>query len=297
MIDTKYLTFISVAEKENFTSAAYTMGLTQPAVSQHIKALEEEFGVKLFLRDKRHLTLTNPGKILLKYCKRMQNLENDLARKIADSKKGSNSLIVGITHTSESTDTPEILANYSRTHNGSYIKIISDSIKNLYDKLSAYQIDMAIIEGKVNTQKFASILLNTDSIMAIVAKGNPLAKKKVVSLSDLKKEKIILRNVDSGTSTLFETGLTKNDLSLEDLNVFLELDNVAAIKDLVKKGMGLSVLPRSACLEEIRDGSLVALPIENMNMIREISLVYIKGNLEEDFLDAIVDLYHSYQRS
>ena len=291
MLDSKYITFIKVCETENFTSAAFNLGLTQPAVSQHIKQLEEEFGVKLFYRDNKRLILTNSGEVLLKYCKRMQNLENDLARKIEDSKKGTNTLTIGITHTSESTITPEILAEYSSKSNGTYIRIISDSIKNLYDKLSNYQIDLAIIEGKNNNAKYTSVLLDTDSILAIVSKDNPLSKKNVISIEELKKEKIILRNLESGTTTLFTSALNKNDLSLEDLNVFLELDNVATIKDLVKKNMGISILSKSACLDELKSNSLVALPIENTNMVREINLVYIKGNVQKDILDDIISIY------
>ena len=80
-------------------------------------------------------------------------------------------------------------------------------------------------------------------------------------------------------------------MGLEDINAFLELDNVASIKDLVRKNMGISVLPRSACLDEIKAGTLVALPIENMSMIRQISLVYIPGNVQKEILDNIVGIY------
>lgn len=296
MIDSKYLTFIEVCNTENFTSAAFNLGLTQPAVSQHIKQLEAEFVSKLFVREGKKIALTEPGQILLKYARRMQNLENDLARKIADSKKGATSLIIGVTPTSESTETPEILASYSSQKSGTYIKIITDSIRNLYDKLSAFQIDMAIVEGKVQSSKYSSVLLDTDSLQAIVSKNNPLSKNKMVSMSELMKEHLILRNIDSGTTTMFVSALSKIDMGLENLDVFLELDNVASIKDLVKKNMGVSVLPRSACIDEIKKGSLVALPIENMNMVREISLVYLKDNVEPEILSDIVGLYRNKAR-
>ena len=130
MIDSRYLTFIRVSETESFTSAAKSLGLTQPAVSQHIRQLEEEFGVKLFIRSNKSLNLTTSGEILLRYCHRMLNLENDLSRKLSDSKKGANTLTIGITHSSESTIAPEIFAHYSSEKSGLYIKIISDSIRN-----------------------------------------------------------------------------------------------------------------------------------------------------------------------
>ena len=95
------------------------------------------------------------------------------------------------------------MAKYSERNSGSHIRIISDSIKNLYEKLSLYQIDLAIIEGKITNKKFSSILLGTDSLVAVVSLDNPLANKKVVTINDLKKENLILRNLESGTSTLF----------------------------------------------------------------------------------------------
>lgn len=291
MIDHRYQTFLAVSETLSFTAAAQKLGLTQPAVSTHIRSLEEELGVTLINRDKRALNLTYQGEILVKYAKRMQSIEDNLQRKIADSKKGVKSLVIGITHTSESTIAPEILAYYSRQGRGTYIRIVSDSINNLYDMLSSFQIDLAIIEGNITNRKVSSILLDTDSIMAIVSKENRLSAKRVLTIDDLKKERVILRNVDSGTTTLFANSLNKLDMGLEDINAFLELDNVASIKDLVRKNMGISVLPRSACLDEMKAGTLVAIPIENMSMIRQISLVYIPGNVQKEILDNIVGIY------
>ena len=161
MIDHRYQTFLAVSETLSFTAAAQKLGLTQPAVSTHIRSLEEELGVTLINRDKRALNLTYQGEILVKYAKRMQSIEDNLQRKIADSKKGVKSLVIGITHTSESTIAPEILAYYSRQGRGTYIRIVSDSINNLYDMLSSFQIDLAIIEGNNTDDCFCRLLIDT----------------------------------------------------------------------------------------------------------------------------------------
>lgn len=290
-MDTKLLTFIEVCRTRNFTNAAKNLNLTQPAVSQHIKLLEAEYDTKLFIRTDNELLLSDEGNIMLKYAKRIQSLYSDLERKIIDCKRYTRSLIIGITHTAESNLTPEILANFSLENSGTHIKIISDTIRKLYDKLNNYQIDLAIIEGKITNKKYSSIVLGSDTLCLVVSPLNQLAKKKIVTINDLKKENLIIRDAESGTTALFINELNKLDLSLNDFNVSMEIDNVSSIKDLVMKNLGVSILPRSACLKEIKEKSLISLPIENLNMVRETNLVYIKDNIEKETLEKLVDAY------
>ena len=290
-MDAKLLTLIELSKVNSFTKAAKELNLTQPAVSQHVKQLEEEFDAKLFIRSNNNLFLTKEGEIVLKYALRIQSLYNDMTRKLKDYKKCANNLTVGITHTSESNIAPEIMAKYSERNSGSHIRIISDSIKNLYEKLSLYQIDLAIIEGKITNKKFSSILLGTDSLVAVVSLDNPLANKKVVTINDLKKENLILRNLESGTSTLFVNELARMDEDINNFHLSLEMDNVASIKMLVRKNLGISILPKSACSREIKENKLVGLPIENLDLIRETNLVFIDNNIDRNILEDIVSIY------
>ena len=290
-MDIKLQTFIELSKVKSFTRAARNLNLTQPAVSQHIKQLEQEYDAKLFIRSNNTLSLTKEGEMVLRYALRIQSLYGDLNRKLKDSKKYINNFTIGITHTSESNIAPEIMAKYSEINSGSHIRIISDSITNLYDKLSNYQIDLAIIEGKITNKKFSSILLGTDSLVAVISPENPLANKKVISIDNLKKENLILRNIESGTTTLFINELNKMDDDINNFHLSLEMDNVASIKTLVRKNLGISILPKSACSREIKEKKLVGLPIENMDLIRETNLVFIEGNIERNILEDIVSIY------
>ena len=290
-MDIKLLTFIELSEVNSFTKAAKNLNLTQPAVSQHIKQLEQEYNVKLFNRTSNGLSLTKEGEIVLKYALRIQSIYSAMTRKIKDNKKYINNLTIGITHTSESNIAPEIMARYAEKNSGTRIRIISDSIKNLYDKLNNYQIDLAIIEGKITNKKFSSILLGTDSLIAVVSPDNNLSNKKVVSIRDLKKENLILRNLESGTSTLFINELSKMDEDINNFNLILEMDNVSSIKTLVRKNLGISILPKSACSREIKEKKLVGLPIENMDLVRETNLVFLEDNIERNILEDIVSIY------
>ena len=215
----------------------------------------------------------------------------DLESRLKDLKRHSKTLTIGITHTAESNIVAEVLASYSLSNKGTKIKIISDTIKNLYDKLSTYEIDFAFVEGKVTEKKYSSILLDTDHLVAVMNLNNPLAKNKIVDINDLKKEKMILRSKQSGTRSLFVTQLANMNMSIDEFNVIMEIDNIATIKDLIRKGVGVSVLPRSVCFSELKDHSLAILPIENVDMIREMNVIFVKDFVSMDILDDIISIY------
>jgi len=296
MIDNKLETLIAVNELGSYTKAAQSLSLTQPAVSQHIKALEEELGIKIFNKTEAGLKPTSEGVIAIRYAKRIKALYQVEEQRIADSKKNMFSLIVGITHTAESSTVGEALANYAYETNGLRITIISDSINNLYEKLEDYQVDLIIVEGRNIDKRYSSLLLDTDSLVLAVGEGNPLSKKSMVTIAELEEEKMILRGANSGTRQLFEASLHSQGLSLDNLNIILEADNIGTIKELVVKNIGVSVLARSTCLDEEKDHKLVLLPIEGLAMIREVNLVYPKDFGHTEILDGIVRAYKETTR-
>lgn len=291
MEDAKFISLLAVNELKNYTLAAKQLNLTQPAISQHIKQLENELNIKIFNRAGNELKITPEGEILVKYARRIVSLYKELGSKLKDEKKHAKTLTVGITHTAESNIVADVLASYCANNRGTKIKIVSDTIRNLYDKLSTYEIDFAFVEGKVNEKKYSSVLLDTDYLVAVMNLNNPLAKNKIVNINDLKKEKMILRSKHSGTRSLFVSQLMNMDMSIDEFNVIMEIDNIATIKDLIRKGVGVSVLPRSVCFSELKDHSLAILPIENMNMIREMSIVFVKDFVSNNDLEGILSIY------
>lgn len=291
MEDSKFITLLTVSELKNYTLAAKKLNLTQPAVSQHIRQLENELNIRIFNRVGSDLKITPEGSILIKYARRITSLYKELETKLSDEKKHARTLTIGITHTAESNIVAEVLAEFCSRNKGTKIKIISDSIKNLYDKLSTYEIDMAVVEGKVTEKKYSSVLLDTDSLVAVMSANNPLAKNKIINVNDLKREKMILRSKQSGTRSLFVSQLGNMNISIDEFNVILEIDNIATIKDLVQKGAGVSVLPKSVCFSEMKNHSLAILPIENMTMIREMNIVFMDDFVSHSTLDEILSIY------
>lgn len=293
MLDAKLETLLVVAEEKSFTKAASILSLTQPAVSNHISLLEKEIGVKIFFRNKGEVKITPEGEIVVKYAKRIKSLYKRMFDKISEFDRQITKLRVGITHTAESNEIAEILAKFGVSHGNINITIITDSIKNLYEMLENYEIDFAVIEGRRQVGDLNYLMLDTDYLVCILSNNNPLSKKSMVSLSDLKKEHIILRLPESETRKLFEATLTSMNDSIDNFDVSIEVDNIATIKDLIRKDLGVSVLPQSACMDELRKGKITALPIENLSMARETNIVYNKDFARLDLIRDFVDLYNS----
>ena len=291
MLGTKMYTFLKVAEYLNFTKAAEALYMTQPAVSQQIKQLEEEVGAKVFIRNKNGLILTQQGEIVLKYARRQKALYEKMQLEIQNAEKNAGPLRIGITHTAESNVTASALAKYSIENNGVKIMLTTDTINNLYDKLESYELDLAIIDASSNNPKFSSMLLDTDYLMCVLSPDNPLAQRSAVTISELKKEKMILRSSESATRKLLEETLVYHGEDISSFDVILEVDNIATIKDLIRKDLGVSIIPRSACLDEIRKGKIKALPIENFSMVRETRIVYNKDFRHKEVLDDIIRIY------
>lgn len=292
MIDPKLETLIRVCELKSFTRAAEALSLTQPAVSQHIKQLEKNLDIRIFYRSKGELKLTPNGEIVVKYAKRMKALYNNLYRSLRDEKRQIKRLSVGVTHTGESNLMAEVLAKYCNEKAGIYLTMVTDSINNLYNKMRTYEIDLAIVEGRITDGSFNSLLLDTDCLMLALSNDNPLAQKSMVTLNELKKEKMILRLPNSGTRNLFISHLESNNVSIDEFNVILEVDNIATIKDLIRRNLGVSILAKSACLDELRKDKLVMLPVENLSMIREINIVYHKDFEQTEMLSEITRMYN-----
>jgi DNA-binding transcriptional LysR family regulator len=296
MLGIKMKTLLAVVEQGSFTRAAEALSLTQPAVSHHISQLEDELGVPLFVRDRGRLKLTPEGEIAVKYAKRLTAIYGNLLSELQYAQNHVTQLKVGITHTSESNLTPEVLAKCSSLNSNLKITILTDTINNLYDMLGNYEIDLAIVEGAQHNPSFGSLMLDTDYLVCVMSNNNPLARRAMVTLADLKKERMILRLASSATRMLFESTLNSIGESIESFNVTLEVDNIATIKDLIRKDMGVSILPRSACMDELRKRKITALPIENLSMVRETRVVYNRDFTHFDILQEITKMYQKTTR-
>lgn len=293
MIDPKIKTLLTLINIGSYTKTAKILNLTQPAVSHHIKLLEEEFGIKIFYKDRKTLKPTPEGEILIKYAKRASALSTNVRLDLEACKKSMRRITIGITPTAEGNLVSQIFTTYCNEHPNIHINIITDTINNIYNLLKSYELDLAIVEGNIPDSSYTSILLDTDYLCLAVSPKHRFAKRKSVSLHELKSENFILRSQKAGTRLLFENHLLSHSENIKNFNVTIELDNVATIKELVASNLGVTIIAHSAVKDEETSGKLIIVPIENMNMIREINIVHLSDFQHMEILDDIRRVYNS----
>lgn len=293
MLDAKIYTLLKVSETGNYTHAASALNLSQPAVSQHIHMLEEELHIKIFERIGTHLLLTHEGEKAIQCARSMLALYQKLEEQLHDEAAGLTGFTAGITHTMETERIAEVFARYTALNPDAHIKLITDTQAKLLEMLKNYEVDFILIDGTFADEGLVRIPLDTDRLVLIVHPDHPLSSRNMVTAEEIKKEKLILRLSDNDTRDLFSATLESCHVAPEELNIILEMDNVAMIKELVAQGYGVSILAQSACRSEVQEKKLTALPVACLRMNREISLVCRKGFAHKTILEKIIAIYNA----
>ncbi len=293
MVDPKLTTLLVLVRLENYTKTAKELNLTQPAITHHIKQLEQDYQITIFHRQGRNLLLTTQGEILVKFARRAVALEENCQMALLDAKSSVRRFSIGVTTTLSESIVPQVFALYCQRHPETKIVLLTETLQNIVVKLKMYELDWAIVEGSIPQRHYSSILLDTDELCLAVSPQHSLAARSSVTLEELRTEKFILRSIHAGTRYLFESALNQHGLSISDLDVLIEIDNVSTIKELVASNLGVTVIARSALREEIIDQRLVALSIENLSLQRQINMVYYRDFTHTEVLDEIKQIYDS----
>ena len=146
MIDAKIRTLLAVAGSGSYTRAAEQLCLTQPAVSHHIHQLEEEYGIKIFFRDKKALHVTDEGAVLIKYARRAAGISNMARQAIEDIQRQVTHLNIGMTQTVGENTMPQVIGLYCEEHPHVRINICTDTINNIYTMIKSYELDIGIVK-------------------------------------------------------------------------------------------------------------------------------------------------------
>ena len=296
MIDPKIRTLLMVDAMGSYTKAAQALSLTQPAVSHHIKLLEQELGVTIFYKKKTRLKPTPEGEILLQSARRAAALEDQMHQALEDNRRSLRTLTVGITPTAADILVPQILARYCATHPGVRFHIVTGPIKSINSMLRSYEVDFAIVDGVLRGEHYTSLLIDTDYLCLVVSPEHPFSRRKSISLEELMLEKLVIRPKKTGTRKLLEGYLISHGLNIADFNVIMEVDSVSTIKELVASNLGVTIISHSACEAEVHAGRLCVIPIENCRMVRDINLVYNEQCLCLDVIDDICRQYASLRQ-
>ncbi|QBD84775.1 LysR family transcriptional regulator [Clostridium tetani] len=278
MIDFKLITFLTVVKVGSFTRAANVLNLTQPAISQHIKYIENYYGVELFKNKNKNMELTEEGKILYKYGRQVENISNIVHMKLKNSI--NKRYVVGATLTIGGYVIPSIIGKYKKEHNDIDVILKVENTDTVIKMLYKGEIELGVIEGGFDKEKIEYTKFKEDELVLVVSPNHKFADKNFVNIEEILQDKLILREDGSGTRQIFEEHLIEMGIRKDDYNIYMEIGNISAIVSLVKSNLGCTIISREAVKENIEEGSLKEVQIENFNMRREFNFIYLKDGNE-----------------
>lgn len=270
-------TFCAVARKRSFTLAAKEVYLSQSTVSFHIRSLEQEFGVKLFDRAGREVTLTQAGELLLDYSQRILDLEK-AAHQSVEELQG---LVRGDLKIGASTIPGEYIAPYCLgAFKEKYPDIaltlgVADTAR-VAAGVAAGDFELGLVGAAMNQPALTFEPFAEDQVVLIAAPGRVQWGPQPLALEDVLSLPLLVREPGSGTRSALEQALGGRGLSLANLNVVMELGSTQAIKAGVRAGLGVSFVSAWAITDERRWGLLEVIPLRDFAIRRQFYLSHRK---------------------
>jgi LysR family transcriptional regulator, low CO2-responsive transcriptional regulator len=267
-------TFSKAAEWSSFTGAAKALRLTQASVSQRVQALEKTLGTPLFKRQGGRVLLTEAGQKLYDYTQRILNLHREARQEITghDTPVGGELSLAASSIPGEHL-LPALLSLFGQKHPHIQVRAtISDSM-DVMAQVERGAVSLGLVGRKTDTSHLEFRYLASDRMMLVVPPGHALSRRKKVSVKQLPRYPLILREAGSGLRHCFEKSLDKAGSSLADLRVALELGSNEAIKEAVLRGIGIAILSTYAVRKELRAEQLHALEVRDLHCDRDMYVV------------------------
>lgn len=289
--------FIKVVEKQNFSKAGEELHMTQPAVSQYIKALEESVGTRLLERSSRYVYLNQAGEIVYRHAKEILALYAKMQTSLDDlTNHARGSISIGASYTFGEYILPRIIAKLRKNYPLIMPSVKIQNTQQIIELVATHQIDIGIIEGSFHNEKLYTEAISYDEMFVVASPDHPLVvdTTKVRSITDLRDEMWILREKGSGTrqaaDKLFEM------YSMAPKNI-MEFGSNQIIKESVEEGLGISLLSKWAIENELNDGYIGTIPVLELPFKRTFSIVthtlYQTKTLKtfiETLMDTVEDL-------
>ena len=271
----------AIATEKTFTKAAEILYLSQPSLSKQIKKLEESLDVILLNREHNKISLTEDGKIFLEYSERILALCEESCRILIDLRNGdSGYLIIGASQTIGTYLMPKILTGFTLKYPHIDLNIEIDSTRAIVEGIINNEIDIAVVGGEIPDHRKKNLIIEHfayDELKLIVSKSHPAAKSRIININDLYCLDFITLNYNSSVKKLVDKILIHSQIQPNRLNIILELNSIEGIKTAVSSGLGAAFVSASAIEKELELELIEVVQIENLQIIRNISIISNSG--------------------
>jgi DNA-binding transcriptional LysR family regulator len=280
VISFKHEVFLEVAKQLSFTKASQTLFISQPAISKHIRSLEEQYRVSLFDRKGNTISLTPEGQILYDFIIKSKSLQRQLEYELntyLEPSRFKGDLKLGASTTVALYIVPPILSGFRKKYPEVRISLFNRNSESVLKALVDHDIDIGIIEGKNKISQVNSLHFLTDEVVPVCSLRSDLAKKAKLDIKDLTNIPIALRERGSGTLAAIKYALSAHGIRLSDLKISMRLGGTEALKNFLLADDSLGFLPARAVTKELTSGDLVRIFIEGLTITRQFFFIQRHG--------------------
>lgn len=279
MLSTRHRIFLEVATLKSFSKAAQTMYISQPAISKHIKALEDFYQTKLINRYANKIDLTPAGILLFEKLQEVKIMQDQIEFELSSLSKGQQPkgfMRLGASTTIALYVLPQILSGFHKQYPQLEISLLNRNSEIVLEALLNNEINLGIIEKIRNISKVDTLPFLEDEVILVGSKRNKKLKNNY-AVSDLTRLPIALRESGSGTLNAIKQSLESNGLKLKDLNAKVRLGGTEALKNFIIQSDLLGFFPRRSVLSELKNGSLHEIFIDKFHISRSFFFITRKN--------------------
>lgn len=283
MIDYRVKTFLALCDFMNYRKTAQILNMTQPAVTQHIHFLENQYGCKLFDYDRHSLKMTREGMLLKRYCESVMYQEEKLFEKIKSGEKRF--VRFGATKTIGEYVIPEQVERFLQLPDYN-VEIEIDNTRYLLDKLKRGELDFALIEGFFDSNDFLSRVYRSENFVGVCSKNHRFANKTILP-DDIFTEHLFLREKGSGTRNILEQVLSEHNRTTRHFARVTCINHFTLMSKLIADNLGITfayeVMQKSY-------SSLAPFYVKGWNIVRDFNYVYLDSADSLEILEAFDNL-------
>lgn len=262
--------FVFVAETGSVTRAAAQLNVVQPAVTRQLQLLEEDLGAPLFVRGRGGMALTDAGRTMLEYARRILDEVERARTEIRPTQGPVQGIVnVGILASAAQLLSTDLVTEVKRHYPGIRLRLAVGYAGHLFKWLESGDIDLALTYSEREFQALHTHSLLTEPLWAVAPAGAGLRMNKPVTLSRVAREPFVMPAASQGLRALIEQGAASQKLGLK---ISVETNELAVQKQLVKAGWGWTILPALGVVEEVQRGELCAAPVSRPVLQRRLVL-------------------------
>lgn len=269
--------FCDLSETESFTKAAQINDITQSAVSQQIRSLENQFRSTLIERSKKKFRLTREGQILYEHSKQIIQTYDMLRAQLQELRDVvSGTLRVATIYSIGLYDLPPYLKRFLKTHRTVNVHVEYHRANRVYEDVLSNVCDVGLVAFAVKESRLEVIPLWRDKLVLVCSPRHPLASRESVPLSALRGERFISFEPDIPTRRAIDKALRVEGVEVQHV---MEVDNIETVKRAVEIELGISVIPQSTVAQEVRNGTLAQIELAGPDFARPVSAIIKKSKV------------------